>query len=92
MISEKYPLSKIHSKFREIETDEKRLTELAPRYIYEFKLALIMNQRKEKLLELKNANENGDLEMLKRLMIEIEQIDRLKNLLSNELDRVLNLL
>lgn len=92
MITEKYTLSKIHSKFREVETDEKRLDELAPRYIYEFKLALIMNQRKEKLLELKSANENNDLGKLKQLMIEIEQIDRLKNLLSKELDRVLNLL
>lgn len=92
LITEKYTLSKIHSKFRELETDDKRLNELAPRYIYEYKLALIMNSRKEKLLEMKNAAESHNMEKLKQIMSEIEQIDYFKNILSKELDRVLNLL
>ncbi|MHB9054961.1 MAG: DNA primase [Paludibacteraceae bacterium] len=92
LITEKYTLSKIHSKFRELETDDKRLNELAPRYIYEYKLALIMNSRKEKLLEMKKAAESHNMEKLKQIMSEIEQIDYFKNILSKELDRVLNLL
>ncbi len=92
MITEKYTLSKIHSRFREIETDEKRLNELAPRFIYEYKLALIVNNRKAKQQEMKIASENNDMPLLMKLMKEIEQADYYKNLLSKELDRVLNLL
>ncbi len=92
LITEKYTLSKIHSKYRELETDDQRLNELAPRYIYEYKLALIMNRRREKLLDMKKANDDKNMEEIKRLMAEIEQLDFLKNILSKELDRVLNLL
>ncbi len=92
LITEKYTLSKIHSKFREVESDDKRLHELAPRYIYEYKLALIMNKRREKLLEMKKASESGDMNHLKELMLEIEEIDYFKTALSKELDRVLNML
>lgn len=92
LMTEKYTLSKIHSKFRELETDDKRLNILAPRYIYEYKLALIMNSRKAKLLEMKKANDTKNLDAVKQLMNEIKQLDFLKNILSKELDRVLNLL
>ena len=92
LITEKYTLSKIHSKFRELETDDKRLNELAPRYIYEYKLALIIQNRKEMLLEMKKAAESNDASAVGQIMKEIEQIDYFKNILSKELDRVLNLL
>ncbi len=92
LITEKYTLSKIHSKFRELETDDKRLNELAPRYIYEYKLALIIQKRKEMLLEMKKAAESANTVLVNQIMNEIEQIDYFKNILSKELDRVLNLL
>ena len=92
LITEKYTLSKIHSKFRELETDDKRLNELAPRYIYEYKLALIMNNRKEMLLEMKKAADSNNAVLVNQIMNEIEKIDYFKNILSKELDRVLNML
>ena len=92
LITEKYTLSKIHSKFRELETDDKRLNELAPRYIYEYKLSLIMQNRKEMLMKMKKAAETNNAALLEQTMKEIEQIDYFKNILSKELDRVLNLL
>ena len=92
LISEKYTLSKIHSKFHQIETEDSRLNELAPRYIYEYKLAMILQRRREKMVEMKTAAEKLDEKRLMELMSEIRQIDFFKTKLSEELDRVLNLL
>lgn len=92
MLTEKYSLSKIHNKYQKPKTDAERLDELAPRFILEYKLALIMNNRKEKMLEMKEANEAHDVEKMKEIGSEITRIDYLKQILSKELDRVLNLL
>ncbi|VBB46923.1 DNA primase [uncultured Paludibacter sp.] len=92
LISDKYVLSKIHSKFHQIETDDNRLNELAPRYIYEYKLVMILQKRKDKMLEMKAATEKSDETRTMELMSEIKQIDFFKSKLSEELDRVLNLL
>lgn len=92
LISDKYVLSKIHSKYKNVDKDEDRLYELAPRFIYEYKLALIQNQRKEKMLQVKEAVAKLDEPAIAKLMDEISQIDFLRNKLSEELDRVLTLL
>ena len=92
LISEKYTLSKIHSKFHKLETENDRLAELAPRFVFEYKLAVIMDKRKQKLLEMKTAAETRNEKLMQQIMNEIEAIDNFKNILSKELDRVLNLL
>lgn len=92
LVTEKYTLSKIHSKFRELESDDKRLHELAPRYIYEYKLALIMQKRKSLLLDLKKASETQDSSKMMEVMERINLFDTLKAKLSKELDRVLNII
>lgn len=92
LILEKYTLSKIHSKFHKLETEVDRLAELAPRFIFEYKLAIIMDKRKQKLMEMKTAAEARNDMMMQQIMREIEAIDNFKNKLSKELDRVLNLL
>ncbi len=92
LIAEKYTLSKVHDKYHKSKSDEERLDELAPRYMLEYKLAIIMNNRKEKMLEMKQAFEVKDTDKMDAIRIEIEKIDQLKQLLSKELDRVLNLL
>ena len=51
-----------------------------------------MNNRKGKLLEMKSAAESNNTVLVNQIMKEIEQIDYFKNILSKELDRVLNLL
>lgn len=92
LISEKYILSKIHSKFHKLETETDRLAQLAPRFVFEYKLAVIMDKRKEKLMEMKTAAETRNEKLMLQLMNEIEAIDNFKNMLSKELDRVLNLI
>lgn len=92
LISDKYVLSKIHSKFHKIESEVDQLIELAPRYIYEYKLAMILQKRKDKMLQMKTATEKLDETTVLELMKEIKQIDFFKSKLSEELDRVLNLL
>ena len=44
------------------------------------------------LLKMKKAAESNDASAVGQIMKEIEQIDYFKNILSKELDRVLNLL
>lgn len=41
LVSDKYQLSKVHSKYAHIETEEEKLTELIPRVVYEYKDALL---------------------------------------------------
>lgn len=91
LLTEKYSLSKIHNKYQKPKTDAERLDELAPRFILEYKLALIMNNRKEKMEEMKVAFDADDSEKMEEISFEIEKIDYLKQVLSKELDRVLNL-
>ena len=92
LISDKYILSKIHSKFHKIETELDRINELAPRFIYEYKLAMILQKRKDKMIEMKSIAEKSDSTAILELMKEIKQIDFFKSKLSEELDRVLNML
>lgn len=91
LLTEKYSLSKIHNKYQKPKTDAERLDELAPRFILEYKLALIMSNRKEKMEEMKAAFDADDSEKMEEISFEIEKIDYLKQVLSKELDRVLNL-
>lgn len=92
LLTEKYALSKIHTKYHKPKSDAERLDELAPRFILEYKLALIMNNRKEKMLEMKEAFESQNSPRMDEIRKEIERIDYVKQILSKELDRVLNLL
>lgn len=43
-VSDKYTLSKYHSKFTKVETEQERLNELLPRALYELKDAILQNQ------------------------------------------------
>ncbi len=92
LMTQKYELSKIHSKQQKIETEADKLEQLIPRFIYEYKLAIILQKRNEKMLEMKNANAEKEIEKTKQLMVEIKDIDNIRLLLSNELDRVVNLM
>ncbi len=92
LLTQKYELSKIHSKQQKIETEVDKIEKLIPRFIYEYKLAIIMQRRNEKMLEIKRANEEQNIKKIEQLMSEIRDIDNVKILLSSELDRVINLI
>lgn len=52
MVSDRYQLSKYHSKAQKIITDEERLYELIPRLLLDFKLSIVEEEMKHTLLAL----------------------------------------
>ena len=85
LITEKYTLSKVHSKIKKVESDLERLIELVPRVVFEFKNILILDMLKQKLLELKAASEMKNHQLADQLMLEIKQLDEVKKQLSKTL-------
>ncbi len=90
LFSEKYVLSKIHAKFVKTNFERERSVIHIQQIIHEYKLAIIMNMRKEKLLEMKRAFEANNGQEMEKIRKEIEHIDMLKKHLSKELERVIN--
>lgn len=85
LISEKYQLSKYHSKYRELEQEEDKLDLLVPRDIYAFKEAYIFHQIKELQLQIKTAQAAGDMEGVMTLMARIAKLNEIKSVLCKEL-------
>jgi DNA primase len=91
LISEKYTLSKIHSKLAKVDSDEDRLFELVPRFVYEFKNRLMQEMIKGKLLALKQASEQKMNENVYVLMQELNALKEIEKQLAKNLGtRVLN--
>ncbi len=85
LISEKYQLSKYHSKYRELEQEEDKLDLLVPRDIYAFKEAYILYQIKELQSQIKTAQAAGDMEGVMTLMARIAKLNEIKSVLCKEL-------
>lgn len=85
LISEKYTLSKIHSKIKRVETDEERFIDLVPRVVFEFKNMLILDRIKQKLMELKIANDAKDTQLYAKIMQDWDQLENIKKQLSKTL-------
>ncbi len=85
LISEKYTLSRIHSKVKKVEEDTDRFIDLIPRVVFEFKNSHILTIIKQKLIELKNANENKNHKLVDEIMYEIGQLEVVKKQLSKTL-------
>lgn len=85
LISEKYQLSKYHSKYRELEQEEDKLDLLVPRDIYAFKEAYILHQIKELQSKIKTAQAVGDMEGVMTLMARIAKLNEIKSVLCKEL-------
>ena len=85
LISEKYTLSRIHSKIKKVESDLDRLIELVPRVVFEFKNSLILDLIKQKLLALKAAGESKNNALVDQIMEEMKQLDEVKKQLSKKL-------
>ncbi len=91
LISEKYTLSKIHSKIKKVDSDADRLNDLVPRVVYEFKNSLMLEMIKQKLLEMKVANDNKNNQLVDEIMREMANLDRVKKQLSKTLgDRIIH--
>lgn len=85
MLADKYVLSKYHSKTSKVEEESDRLIELVPRVMFEYKNKLLLETIKDKMLELKKANEQNDIPLLEKLMQEIGTLNIIKSQLAKTL-------
>lgn len=85
LISEKYQLSKYHSKYRELEQEQDKLNQLVIREIYAMKDAYILRQIKETQLGIKEAYAQGNEDKVFELMKQLTRLNEIKNVLSKEL-------
>jgi DNA primase len=85
LVTEKYQLSKVHSKVKRVESDAERLIDLVPRVVFEFKNSLILDMIREKLLELKTASESKDNTRTDEIMREMAGLEEVKKQLSKTL-------
>lgn len=85
LISEKYQLSKYHTKYRELEQEEDKLDQLIIREIYALKDAYILRKIKETQTNIKEAQVKGNMEQVMELMKQLTRLNEIKNVLSKEL-------
>lgn len=85
LISDKYQLSKYHTKYRELEQEEDKLDSLIPREIYSLKDAYILYKIKEIQSKIKEAQNKGDMEQILDLMKQNTRLNEIKNVLCKEL-------
>ena len=85
LITEKYTLSKLHSKIKKVESDIDRLIDLVPRVVFEFKNSLIIDIIRQKLLELKAASDARNYERASEIMREMAELEGAKRELSKTL-------
>ena len=85
LITEKYTLSKVHSKIKKVEPDSERLLELVPRVVFELKNSIIIENIRQKLVELKNANDSKNNERIAEIMQEMSRLEIVKKQLAKTL-------
>ena len=85
LISEKYQLSKYHTKYREIELEEDRLDLIVPREVFALKDAYILRQIKEIQHQIKETEASTDMAKIMELMQQLTQLNEVKSILAKEL-------
>lgn len=88
LADDRYTLSKVHTKFQKIETEEERLTELIPRSLSELKNAILTCNIDDARERLRLASQNGD--DIAPILAEIAQLNVIKNSFAHVLgDRII---
>lgn len=77
MISDRYQLSKYHSKSQKIVTDEERLHELVPHQIIDFKLAILEEEMKHTLQALSKPEITKDTDKCQEIMAHYKDLSEL---------------
>ncbi len=93
LVPEKHVLSKVHTKFSKVETDEDRLAEIIPRTVYELKDALLECRLRRIRAELKNSVSTGGAspDHIMTLMQEMNEVQHLRGEFAKYLgERILN--
>ena len=77
MVDDRYQLSKVHSKFAHVETEEERLTELVPRAVFEYKDA-ILNRDISELKQKISTAASSDPDSIDSLLTDLMEKTRTK--------------
>lgn len=85
LMSEKYQLSKYHTKYREIEDERDKLDQLVIKDIFALKDAYILRQIKEIQAKMKELQTSGNMDEAMELMKKLLRLNEIKNALSKEL-------
>jgi len=85
LVSEKYQLSKYHTRFREIEMEEDKLKQLVLKDIYALKEVYIIGKIKDIQHQIKEAQVSKDIDLALDLMKQLPQLEEIKKVLSKEL-------
>lgn len=89
LISDRYQLSKYHSKGQKIVTDEERLVELVPNLMINFKYAIVSEELKHLLRALQDPALIGQPEKCNEVMKRYSELREVQNIMAKHLgDRV----
>ncbi|MDE6491025.1 MAG: DNA primase [Muribaculaceae bacterium] len=78
LVSEKYQLSKVHTKYAKIETEEERLADLVPRAIYEWKDAILAGRIHRLKQKINEAFAAGDSAGVDSAMMQTMELTKLR--------------
>ena len=88
-MSDRYQLSKYHSKSQKIVTDEERLYELVPLLMVNYKYAIISEELKHMMQALQDPATTADEERCNAIMKRYTELHKVQNLMAKRLgDRV----
>lgn len=91
LVSEKYQLSKVHTKFQKVELEADRLWELIPRAIYELKNAILEQSIKQIQVQIKEASRNKDEQRIIELIEQNVELNRVRTALAKQIgDRIVS--
>jgi len=85
LVSDKYQLSKYHYKFRELEQEEDKLQPYIIKDLFALKDAYISHQIKKIQSKLKEAHKLGGDDEVIKLMTQLTELNKIKNLLCKQL-------
>ena len=89
LISDRYQLSKYHSKAQRLVTDEERLFELVPTLMINFKFAIISEEMKHMMYALQDPAVANDEEQCTSIMKRYSELREIKSIMAKRLgDRV----
>lgn len=90
LVSDRYQLSKYHSKAQKIITDEERLYELIPRLLLDFKLSIVEEELAQILRSLADPNIANDPQRCMEMMQRYKELHETQSLMAQKAgDRVI---
>ncbi len=84
LVSDRYELSKYHTKFQKVLTDEERLPELIERIMVDFKLLFVKTELHRKNNELLRPEVIADIEKVSELLAQIKDLQQTYQMLAKQ--------